>query len=68
MDYDYLQAVEKRYNRMYSYGGIVEKSFWQNVGKIVNKKEKLEQTKMFDEMLKTADKIIKGGMDDRSRI
>jgi hypothetical protein len=23
---------------------------------------------MFDEMLKTADKIIKGGMDDRSRI
>ena len=39
-----------------------------NVGKIVNKKETIEQTKMFDEMLKTADRMIKGGMDDRSRI
>lgn len=68
MDYDYLQAVEKRFNNFYSYGGIVEKSFWQNVGKIVNKKETIEQTKMFDEMLKTADRMIKGEMDDRSRI
>ena len=68
MDYDYLQAVEKRFNNLYSYGGIVEKSFWQNVGKIVNKKETIERTKMFDEMLKTADRMIKGGMDDRSRI
>ena len=28
MDYDYLQAVEKRFNNFYSYGGIVEKSFF----------------------------------------
>ena len=68
MDYDYLQAVEKRFNNFYSYGGIVEKSFCHFVGKIVNKKEAIEQTKMFDEMLKTADRMIKGGMDDRSRI
>ena len=68
MDYDYLQAVEKRFNNFYSYGGTVEKSFWQNVGKIVNKKEQIEQTNMFDEMRKKADKIVKGGKDDRSRI
>ncbi len=68
MDFKCLQEIDKRYNRIYSYGGIVEKSFWQNVGKIVNKKETIEQTKMFDEMLKTADKMMKGGINDRSGI
>ena len=47
MDYDYIQAVEKRYNNIYSYGGKVERSFFQNVGKIINKQAFTERPDEF---------------------
>ena len=68
MNYDPLQAVEKRYNRMYSYGGIVEKSFWQNVGKTVNKTEIITHNDMFDKIFGKADEVLRGKKNDRSGI
>lgn len=35
--YDFIEQIEKRFDNMYSYGGKTERSFFQNVGKIVNK-------------------------------
>lgn len=61
MDYDYLQAVEKRYNNILSLGGEVEKSFWQNVGKIVNKKEFAEmEDNIYSKIQNNVNKILKG--------
>lgn len=61
MDYDFVAAVEKRFNNILSLGGTVEKSFWQNVGKIVNKKEFAEmENATYSKILKTADNILKG--------
>ena len=37
MEYSYYDRVEKAYNNLYSYGGKTERSFFQNVGKIINK-------------------------------
>lgn len=73
MDYDYIQAVEKRFNNIYSLGGETERSFWQNVGKIVNKKSVYESNdNAFDKIQKTALKIMNneytGEKNDRSRI
>ena len=59
-DYDFFQELDKRYERLYSYGGKVETSFWQNVGKIVNKKESIERNKTFDEIYGKADEILRG--------
>lgn len=35
--YDYINAIGDRYDRIYSYGSVGERSFYQNVGKIINK-------------------------------
>jgi hypothetical protein len=67
MEYDPLQSVERRYNRMYSYGGLIEKSFWQNVGKIVNKTEIIDHNDMFDKIFGKADAVIRG-KNDRDRV
>lgn len=61
MDYDFIEAVEKRYNNIMSLGGETEKSYWQNVGKIVNKKEFLEkQDSVFDTIMKNTNRIVYG--------
>jgi hypothetical protein len=61
MDYDFIAAVEKRYNNMLSLGGDTEKSYWQNVGKIVNKKEFAEmEDGAFSKIMNNVNKIIKG--------
>lgn len=61
MDYDFIAAVEKRYSNMLSLGGDTEKSYWQNVGKIVNKKEFAEmEDGAFSKIMNNVNKIIKG--------
>lgn len=61
MDYDFIDAVEKRYSNMLSLGGDTEKSYWQNVGKIVNKKEFAEmEDSAFSKIMNNVNKIIKG--------
>lgn len=60
-DYDFIKAVDKRYNNILSLGGEVEKSFWQNVGKIVNKKEFAEkQEDTYGKIMKNTNKILGG--------
>ena len=66
MDYDFFEKIGNRYDRIYSYGGIVDKSFWQNVGKTVNKQEIIEHKDLFEKMLGKADRILKGEKLDRS--
>lgn len=64
---DFIEKVEKRYNNMYSHGEEVERSFWQNVGKIVNKQAFTEkQDNIFVKVLKNTDKIINGERDGRN--
>lgn len=61
MDYDFIDSIEKRYNNIMSLGGETERSYWQNVGKIVNKKEFTEkQDNVFDKILKNTNKIVYG--------
>ena len=60
-DYDFIAAVEKRYSNMLSLGGAVEKSFWQNVGKIANKKEFAEmEDSVYTKMMNNINKIMQG--------
>lgn len=59
--YDFYDAVEKHYVINYSNGSETERSFWQNVGKIVNKKEIFEQkNSMFEKILKAGNDYISG--------
>ena len=59
--YDFYDAVEKHYNINYSYGGKVERSFWKNVGDIINKKEIFEQkNSIFEKVLKSGNDFIEG--------
>ena len=61
MEYDFYDAVEKRYDLDYSYGGKVERSFWKNVGNIVNKKTVFEKNDtMFSKIIKAGDDFIEG--------
>ena len=60
-DNDFYENVEKRYNKIYSSTGPVERSFWKNVGDIVNKKSIQEQPQtIFEKVLESANKIIRG--------
>lgn len=44
---------------MYSYGGDIEKSYWQNVGKIVNKQAFAErQDSVFDNIMSGVEKVM----------
>lgn len=68
MDYDYLDAVEKRYNNIYSLGGETERSFWQNVGKIVNKKSIYDSNdNAFNKIQDTALKIMSLGYEGEKK-
>lgn len=59
MNYDFADAIQKRYDNIYSFGGEVERSFWQNVGKIVNKKAFVERDEnIIDKIYKNVDNII----------
>ena len=59
--YDFYDAVEKHYMIDYSSGGEKERSFWQNVGKIVDKKEIFEQkNSMFEKILEAGNNYISG--------
>lgn len=59
MEYNFLDAIQKRFDHIYSYGGDIEKSFWQNVGKIVNKQAFAERGEnVFDSVNKTAENIM----------
>lgn len=59
MNYDFVNAIQKRYDNIYSFGGEVERSFWQNVGKIVNKKAFVERDEnTIDKIYKNVDSII----------
>ena len=59
MNYDFVNAIQKRYDNIYSFGGEVERSFWQNVGKIVNKKAFVERDEnIIDKIYKNVDSII----------
>lgn len=59
--YDFYDAVERKYNIDYSYGGEVERSFWKRVGNIVNKKAIFNQEqKVFDKILKSGNNFIEG--------
>lgn len=59
MNYDFVNAIQKKYDNIYSFGGEVERSFWQNVGKIVNKKAFVERDEnTIDKIYKNVDSII----------
>lgn len=59
MNYDFVNAIQKKYDNIYSFGGEVERSFWQNVGKIVNKKAFAERDEnTIDKIYKNVDSII----------
>jgi hypothetical protein len=61
MEYDFISAVEKRYNNILSLGGEKERSFWQNVGKIVNKQAYTQkQDEIFKKIITSTNKIIRG--------
>lgn len=47
MEYSFVDAIQKRFDKVYSYGGDIEKSYWQNVGKIVNKQAFTEKSDNF---------------------
>lgn len=60
-DYDFIDAVGNRYDKIYSKGSKLERSFYQNVGKIINKQAFAERPdeiacKIFDKV----GKIISG--------
>lgn len=64
--YDFLEAVQNRFDQMYSYGGEVQRSFWQNVGKIVNKKAFAEKSDdVFSTINKTAEAIMNNNYKER---
>lgn len=59
MNYDFIDAIQKRFDRMYSYGGDIEKSYWQNVGKIVNKQAFAErQDSVFNNIMSGVEKVM----------
>lgn len=61
IDYDFIDAVEKRFDNIYSYGGKAERSFFQNVGKIVNKEAPYEiPHKTVDNIFKNTEDIMNG--------
>lgn len=65
---DFFGDIDKRYNDIYSYGGKVERSFWKNVGDIVNRRSFFEiPDKGYSEILKRTEKIMRGedGEDNR---
>lgn len=58
---EFYDNLQKRYDNLYSRGGEVERSFWQNVGKIVNKKAVYETpSEVFETILKETERILKG--------
>lgn len=58
---DFYDKIEKEYNLDLSYGGKVERSFWKNVGNIVNKRAIFEQNQtVFTKIVDKANKYIKG--------
>lgn len=66
--YDFYEKVNKRYNNMYSTIGPVERSFWKNVGNIVNKKAIFEQNKTaYNEIMGNTEKIMRGIYDSKKR-
>lgn len=67
-DYDFIDAVEKRFNNLYSYGGEVERSFNQNVGKIVNKQAVYETPEnIFDTIMNNTEDIMNGRYKPKKR-
>ena len=58
-DYDFMDAIQKRFDKIYSYGGDIEKSYWQNVGKIVNKQAFTEkQDSVFDNIMGGVERVM----------
>lgn len=58
---NFFEAVDNRFNKIYSYGGEVERSFWQNVGKIVNKQSFAEKNDdIFGEITSKTESILRG--------
>lgn len=59
--HDFFDNIDRRYNDIYSYGGKVERSFWKNVGDIVNRRSFFEMPdKSYSEVLKKTERIIRG--------
>lgn len=58
---DMIQKFEDDYLKMYSTGGKVERSFWQNVGKTAFPEEiYFKGMKSYDDMMGRVEEIING--------
>lgn len=55
MQEKFYENIDARFMSVYSRGGSMERSFWNNVGKIVNKKAIFERS---DEVYKKIDKKL----------
>lgn len=58
---DCIDNIQKRYDNLFSLGGEVERSYYQKIGKIVNKESVYEvQDSIFDKINKKADNFLEG--------
>lgn len=59
--YDVIDAIGDRYDKIYSQGTEMDRSFYQNVGKIVNKQAFSERPdEIANQVFEKVDKIISG--------